>query len=40
VVERLIAAGATVYRTDRDGEITVETDGEHVFVGTFTGGKK
>jgi len=40
VVERLIAAGATVYRTDRDGEITVETDGDHVFVRTFTGGKK
>ena len=40
VVERLTAAGATVYRTDRDGEITVETDGDHVFVRTFTGGKK
>ena len=40
VIERLIAAGVTVYRTDRDGEITVETDGEHVFVRTFTGGRK
>jgi competence protein ComEC len=40
VVERLIAAGATVYRTDHDGEITVETDGDHVFVRTFTGGRK
>jgi competence protein ComEC len=40
VVERLIAAGVTVYRTDRDGEITVETDGEHVFVRTFAGGKR
>jgi competence protein ComEC len=40
VVERLIAAGATVYRTDRDGEITVETDGDHVFVRTFAGGRK
>jgi len=40
VVERLIAAGATVYRTDRDGEITVETDGARVFVRTFTAGKR
>ncbi len=39
VVERLTAAGARVYRTDRDGEITVETDGEHAFVRTFSGGK-
>ncbi len=40
VVERLSAAGVTVYRTDRDGEITVETDGAHVLVKTFTGGRK
>ena len=35
VVDRLNTAGVTVYRTDRDGEITVETDGEHVGVKTF-----
>jgi competence protein ComEC len=40
VVERLSAAGATVYRTDRDGEITVETDGARVFVRTFAGGRR
>jgi competence protein ComEC len=39
VVARLQAAGAAIYRTDRDGEITVDTDGQHVFVRTFTGGK-
>jgi competence protein ComEC len=38
VIERLLAAGASVYRTDRDGEITVETDGKGVFVKTFAGG--
>ena len=37
VVARLEAAGARIYRTDRDGEITVETDGQHVSVRTFTG---
>jgi competence protein ComEC len=40
VVARLAAAGARIYRTDRDGEITVDTDGQHVFVRTFTGGKQ
>jgi len=37
VVSRLEAAGARIYRTDRDGEITVDTDGQHVVVRTFTG---
>ena len=37
VVARLEAAGSRVYRTDRDGEITVDTDGQHVSVRTFTG---
>ena len=39
VVARLDASGARIYRTDRDGEITVDTDGQHVFVKTFTAGK-
>jgi competence protein ComEC len=39
VIARLEAAGARIYRTDRDGEITVDTDGEHVFVRTFAGEK-
>jgi len=39
VVSRLEAAGARIYRTDRDGEITVDTDGQHVVVRTFTGEK-
>ena len=37
VVSRLAAAGARIYRTDRDGEITVDTDGERVVVRTFAG---
>jgi competence protein ComEC len=40
VVARLEAAGAAIYRTDRDGEITVDTDGQHVFVRTFTREKR
>jgi competence protein ComEC len=37
VVRRLEAAGARIYRTDRDGQITVETDGTTVHVRTFIG---
>jgi competence protein ComEC len=40
VVARLDEIGARVYRTDRDGEITVETDGEQVVVRTFAGQEK
>ena len=40
VVRRLEAVGAQIYRTDRDGEITVDTDGQHVVVRTFTGEKR
>src|SRR5439155_21053143 len=36
VVARLEGAGVRIYRTDRDGEITVDTDGQHVSVRTFT----
>jgi competence protein ComEC len=35
VTERLEAAGVRVYRTDRDGAITVSTDGNTLSVGTF-----
>jgi competence protein ComEC len=35
VIERLRAAGAQVFRTDRDGAITVTTDGESERVSTF-----
>jgi competence protein ComEC len=40
VIDRLDAAGVKVYRTDRDGEITIETDGAEVFVTTFAGGRQ
>ena len=42
VLERLDAVGATVYRTDRDGQITLETNGHYLWVNTYarmTGGK-
>jgi len=38
VIARLDAIGARIYRTDLDGEVTVDTDGEHVNVTTFAGG--
>ena len=37
VLDRLFAAGAAVFRTDRQGEIALETDGHAVTVRTFTG---
>lgn len=40
VIARLETSGVRIYRTDRDGEITVDTDGEHVAVATFTGDKR
>jgi competence protein ComEC len=40
VIARLEAIGARIYRTDLDGEVTVETDGQGVSVRTFTGDKK
>jgi competence protein ComEC len=36
VLRRLESIGARVYRTDRDGQITIETDGKTVRVGTYT----
>jgi competence protein ComEC len=38
VLERYRAAGAAVFRTDREGEVRVATDGHSVSVRTFTGG--
>ena len=38
VIARLEAVGARIYRTDLDGQITVDTDGRHVNVTTFAGG--
>jgi beta-lactamase superfamily II metal-dependent hydrolase len=33
-IDRLAAAGARIYRTDRDGDITVETDGQRIDLRT------
>src|SRR3970282_1195017 len=35
VLERLEDAGATVYRTDLHGQVTVETDGRSLSIRTF-----
>jgi competence protein ComEC len=40
VIVRLQSIGARIYRTDRDGEITLTSDGRKVQVRTFTGGKE
>lgn len=40
VVERLRSVGAEIYRTDLDGQVTLDTDGKSVSVGTFVGGAK
>jgi len=37
VLERYRAAGAAMFRTDQDGAVTVETDGNRVEVSTFSG---
>ena len=37
VLERYRAAGATVFRTDRDGAVTLDTDGYAMNIQTFTG---
>ena len=39
VLERLRAAGTRVYRTDLDGQVTLETDGEHLRVRTYMEGR-
>jgi len=40
VLDRLQSIGARIYRTDRDGEITLTTDGRSVSVRTFVGEKR
>ncbi|HEY6361558.1 MAG TPA: DNA internalization-related competence protein ComEC/Rec2 [Vicinamibacterales bacterium] len=40
VLSRLDAIGAQVYRTDRHGQITIETDGADVRVRTYVGERK
>ena len=37
VLDRYRQAGAEVFRTDRDGEVTVETDGRSISVRGYTG---
>ena len=39
VIDRLQSVGAEIYRTDRDGQITLESDCTDAFVRTFTDGK-
>jgi len=39
VLRRLESIGAAIYRTDRDGQVTIDTDGVNVRVRTFAGGK-
>jgi competence protein ComEC len=40
VVQRLEASGAAIYRTDQDGQVTIETDGQAVSVRTFVGERR
>jgi competence protein ComEC len=40
VIERLKSSGATIYRTDLDGEITLDTDGHTVQTKTYVGEKR
>jgi competence protein ComEC len=40
VLDRLSAVGARVYRTDLDGEVTLDSDGREVRVRTYMGGGK
>jgi competence protein ComEC len=40
VIDRLESIGARIYRTDRDGEVTIDTDGDRVEVRTFLPGRR
>jgi competence protein ComEC len=37
VLERYRSAGATVFRTDQDGAVALDTDGRALHVTSFTG---
>jgi beta-lactamase superfamily II metal-dependent hydrolase len=37
VLDRYRAVGAEVFRTDQDGAVMLDTDGESIDVRTFTG---
>jgi competence protein ComEC len=37
VLQRYEEVGAEIFRTDRDGAVTVDTDGKSVHVQSFTG---
>jgi competence protein ComEC len=39
VIRRLESIGAAIYRTDRDGQVTIDTDGREVRVRTYVEGK-
>ena len=40
VIDRLTSVGAEIYRTDLDGQVTVDSDGSGVIVRTFVGATK
>ena len=40
VVERLTTAGIALYRTDRDGAVTIATDGKSIWLRTFRDGQE
>jgi len=40
VLDRYLEAGADIFRTDRDGAVTIDTDGNSIDVHTFTGNAK
>jgi competence protein ComEC len=40
VLRRLESIGAAIYRTDLDGQITIDTNGMNVRVRTYVGGQK
>jgi beta-lactamase superfamily II metal-dependent hydrolase len=37
---RLAAVGTTVYRTDRDGAVTLDSDGRTLTVSTWASGRR
>jgi competence protein ComEC len=40
VVARLVSIDAQIFRTDLDGQISIDTDGTHLSIRTFTGGRR